>query len=422
MKIGWSLCYSRRVIRFQFHQARPCRRLRAATVIGLMLASALARADAGDPLNFFLGTTVRHEANLFRLPSGIDPQLVVGKSTKADQVSVVYVGARVDKSFSQQRFQLDVTSTDYRYQTFSQLNFDAQDYRALWMWRLTQRLGGNLSAERKQVQANFADYRNFSGNNTRTTENRRFDTDWWLHGSWHLTGGVSQYRQSNSQTFTADDSFRQRAVDAGVRYVAESGSSLTLLGRTTQGKYGERVLSAASLLDTGFTQSDTEVRMNWLLSGHSSISGRVTRLARTHEHFGERDFSGTAGRLDYIWTPTGKLQLKFSAARELTSYQEATNSYYVNNGLTFAPVWQISDKAALRVSLERSQRDYRGGGTALPLVARQDRVRSALVSFDWSPIRALSLSAMWQLDHRDSNNPNLGFEANAASIAAQLSF
>ena len=387
-----------------------------------MLATAIVRADAGDPVNFIVGTTLRQEDNLFRLPSDIDPLLLVGKPTKSDQVRVAYVGLKLDKSYSQQRFQLDATATDYRYQTFSQLNFNAHEYRGLWMWHLTQRLRGNVSVEQKQSQANFADNRNFSGNNTRTTENRRTDADWWLHGSWHLTGGVSQYRQRNSQTFTADDSFKQRSADVGVRYAAESGSSLTLLSRKARGEYADRVLNAASLLDTGFNQTDAEVQMTWLLSGESTLNGRLTHLERTHEHFAARDYRGTAGRLDYTWTPTGKLQLKLSAARDIQSYQEATNSYYVNKGVTFAPLWQIGSKTALRFSLERSQRDYLGGASAPSPVARLDHLRSAQLSLDWVPIRALSLSASLQHDHRDSGNPNLGFEANAANVAAQLSF
>lgn len=387
-----------------------------------MLVVGLVQADSGDPLNFVVGTTIWQEDNLFRLPPGTDPNVILGKPTRADKVCAAYVGITLDKSYSQQRFQLDATSIDYRYQTFSQLNFNARDYRALWMWHLTPRLRGNISVDQKTTQANFSDVRNYVGQNTRTTENRRFDADWWLHGSWHLMGGVSNYHQGNSQAFTAEGSVRQRAVDAGVRYVAGSGSSLALISRKTHGEYADRALNFASLLDTGFRQTDTEVQMNWLFSGKSSIQGRVTRLVRTHDHFAQRDYSGTAGRLDYTWATDGKLQLKFSAARDIASYQEASHSYYVNNGLTFAPVWQISDKTALRIKLERSQRDYLGGGTASPSVARQDHLRSARIIFDWSPLRALSLSASWQQDHRDSGNPNLGFDASAASIAAQLTF
>lgn len=416
------LCYSRAVTNFHVRRETPSWQLRTVAAIGLMLAAGLVRADAGDTLNFFAGATVRQEDNLFRLPSDIDPLLFVGKPTRSDQVRVTYFGAQLDKSYSQQQFHLDATSSNYRYQTFDKLNFEAFDYRASWKWHLTPRLSGNVSLDHKQTQTSFADNRNFGGNNTRTTENRRVDADWWLHGSWHLTGGVSQYQYRNTQAFTAEDSLRQRSADAGVRYVAESGSSLTLLTRKSRGEYKDRLLSAPSLLDTGYKQVDTELQMSWILSGKSTINGRLTHLERKHEHFVQRDFQGTAGRLDYTLTPTGKLQLKLSAARDIASWQTTTESYYVNKSLAFAPVWQISGKTALRLNLECSQRDFLGGAVVPPPVARQDRVRTAQLSLDWSPVRNLSLSASVQRDQRSSNNANLGYRANAVSIAAQLSF
>lgn len=387
-----------------------------------MLTVGLVRADAGDTLNFIAGGVVRNDDNLFRLPSNFDPQQVLGKPTKSDQVQVTYAGIRLDKSYSQQRVQVDATASHYRYQTFNQLNFDAFDYRALWMWHLTQRFSGNLSVDHKQTQSSFADTRNFAGSSTVTTENRRFDADWWLHGNWHLTGGVAQYSWRNSQTSRAEDSVRQRSADAGVRYVAASGSSLALLSRQARGTYDERQLNAPQLLDTGFTQAETELRMSWVLSGKSTLDGRVTRLERKHQHFVQRDFGGTAGRLDYTLTPTGKLQLKLSAARDIASYQEANHSYYVNDSLAFAPVWRISDKVALRLNLERSQRDFLGGATLASPVPRRDRVRSVQLSLDWSPMRFLLLTFSLQHDQRSSNDANFGYDANAASIAAQVSF
>jgi exopolysaccharide biosynthesis operon protein EpsL len=401
--------------------ALPRQLLTLAAILPL-LAPVLVRADAGDTLNFSVGATLRHEDNLFRLSENRDPLATLGKPTKADDIRVTYFGVQLDKSYSLQQFHLDAAVSDYRYQTFQSLNFQARDYSALWKWHLTQRFSGNLSLDRKQTQANFADYTNYAGNNTRTTENRRFDINARLDGSWYLTGGVAQSEYRITQAFTAEDSSRQRSVDAGVRYLAESGSSITLLSRQIRGEYPDRVLNPASLLDTDFRQTDTELRMEWIASGKSALKGRLTHLDRKHENFAERDFQGTAGRIDYIMTPTGKLQLKLSAARDIASWQDANSSYYVNDSIAFAPVWQISSKTDLRFNLERSQRDYMGGAiTALP-VARQDQVRTAQLSLDWAPARAIALTASVQRDQRSSNVANLDYKANAVSITAQFSF
>ncbi len=391
----------------------------------MLLVAGHAIADAGDTLNFIAGTTLRHEDNLFRLSSSLTPtqlQFLIGQPSKSEQVRVGYLGIQVDKAYSQQAFHLDATASTYRYQNFSRLNFDAFDYAGYWNWHLTQRLSGRLSADHKQTQASFANSTNYSGSNTVTNENRRFDADWWALGGWHLIGAAAQYKYSNSQINTAEDSFIQNSGEGGVRYVAASGSSLTVLGRHAKGEYPDRRLNAASLLDTGFRETDVELKMTWNLSGKSALNGRATRLERKHENFAQRDYKGTAGRLDYTLTPTGKVQFKLSAARDIASYQENAHSYYVNDSLAFAPVWQISAKTALRLKIEQSRRDYLGGAVVVPVLGRQDRTRTAQLSLDWSPLRAVLLTGSLQRDSRSSNLANLDFRANAASITAQISF
>ena len=389
-----------------------------------MLTVGLVRADAGDTLNFFVGASITHDDNLFRLPGDANPQLVLGKPTKSDQVHLTYVGMKLDKSYSQQRFQVDATANNQRYQTFNQLDFNALDYRALWMWHLTPRLSGNLSADSKQTQSNFADTRDFRArNSTVTSENRRFDADWWLHGSWHLTGGVAQFNYRDSQSLRVDDSYSQNSTDAGVRYVAESGSSLALLGRQTHGSYDQRQINLASLADNEYNQSDIELRMSWALSGKSALDGRITHLERSFPNVSQRDYSGTAGRLDYTLTPTGKFQMKLSAVRNIVSDQLLTSSYYVDNSIAFAPVWQISGKTALRLNLVSSQREFLGGAVVALPAARRDRTQTAQLGLDWSPIRAVSLSVNLLHDQRTSNYPNLyDYKATVSNIAAQISF
>ena len=273
-----------------------------------------------------------------------------------------------------------------------------------------------------QTQASFASSTNYGGNNTVTNENRRFDADWWALGGWHLVGAVAQYKYSNSQINTAQDSAIQDSAETGVRYVAASGSSFTMLARHAKGEYPDRRLSAAFLYDVGFRQTDAELQAAWLITGQSTLNGRLTRLDRKHENFAQRDYHDTAGRVDYTLTPTGKLQLKLSATRNIDSYQENAHSYYVNDSLAFAPVWQISAKTALRFNLEIARRDYLGGAVVPPAVGRQDRTRTAQLNLDWSPLRALVITGSLQRDTRSTNQANLDFEANAASITAQFSF
>ena len=57
-----------------------------------------------------------------------------------------------------------------------------------------------------------------------------------------------------------------------------------------------------------------------------------------------------------------------------------------------------------------------GGAVIPPASGRQDRTRGAQLSLDWSPLRAVLLSASLQRDSRSSNQANLDFKASAANI------
>ena len=227
------------------------------------------------------------------------------------------------------------------------------------------RWSGTLSAERKKNLIPFDDNRSFQ-RNVRTTDDYRFTLDGWMFGGWHLLLGAVQYEQENEQTFLAEDSFRARGGEAGIKYVAASGSSISVIRRSTQGDYLNSVVNPASFTDNAFNQDESEVQANWNLSGKSALNGRLGWVNRHHEHFAERDFSGLAGELAYAWKPTGKLRLDVLAKRNITSWQEPFASYRVDNSLSLKSTWQVSAKTAVRMQLERVESDFRGPVFAPP--------------------------------------------------------
>ena len=398
-------------------------------LLGMALGTA-ARADAEDPFNVLVGASLTHDDNLFRLASSTDPQLVLGQSSQSDWITTASLGLRIDKPWSLQRLQLDATATHYRYRNFSYLNFDGFDYRAAWLWELTPRLTGRLTADREESLNSYSDYRSsYTVRNTRTSENRHFDADWWLHGSWHVLGGVAEYQQRNGQLYAADSGYRLLSAEAGGKYVAESGSSVSLLGRNGRGDYLDRNVGPTSLYDNRFDQHEAEVRAIWLVSGKSTLDSRIAHVERKYEHLGNLDYSGTTGRLDYRWTPTGKLQVAVVAARDISSYQEYipgiyNSSYYVADSLSIAPIWAVGAKTSLRLKYDQSQRNFHGelspGSAATQ--QRTDKPRTLLLGLDWAPTRTLSLSGSLQWDRRSSSITGLDYNEASAAFTAQLVF
>ena len=418
---------------FQLHPRReflPIIRRRgfSAAVACALLAGFLAQpaaAQQGEPLPLklavILGGSVTWDANVFRLPGSVSPLTAVGTPNKDDRISTTYVGLRIDKSFAQQRFQLDVTETTYRYNNFTFLDFDALDYRGAWLWRLTPRLSGTLSTDHRQALAPFADFRGFQ-RNIADTDRRTFSLDGWLAGGWHLLLGLFDSETKYSQVFLPQTSSRSNGAEAGLRYIAASGSSVTATRRLSKGTTLNQPLDPVNLIDDGFRLQESELQSTWLVSAKSTLNGRLAWIERRHDHFGQRDFSGMAGNFDYTWTPTAKLRLAVSARREISAWWDLIASYSVSDTLSFTPTWQASTKTALRMRLDCTQRDFRGPVIANPGPLRGDTACSAGLGAEWTPLRYVTFSANLQRERRSSNYDAFEFDDTIAVVSASLMF
>lgn len=400
---------------------RLIRKAALGLVAGMLVQSAAAQEALPLKLAVVLGGSVVWDANLFRLPGSVDPLAAVGKPNKDDRITTTYVGLRIDKSFAQQRFQLDVTRTTTRYNSFTFLDFDALDYRGAWLWHLTPRVSGTLSTEHRQALVPFADFRAFQ-RNISDTDRRIFNLDGWLAGGWHLLLGVFDAETRYTQVFLPQTSSRVRGAEAGLKYIAASGSSVTATRRSTKGTTINQPLDPVNLIDDGFRIQESELHSTWLVSGKSALNGRLAWVERSHEHFAQRDFSGMAGNFDYTWTPTAKLRLAVSARRELSSWWDLISSYSVSDTLSFTPTWQASTKTAVRMRLDCTQRDYRGPVIANPGPLRDETVCSAGLGADWTPLRYVTFSANLQRDRRSSNYSAFDFQDTIAVVSASLMF
>lgn len=372
-----------------------------------------AGADEYDTLNFVLGGTVASDSNLFRRPDSLGPQ--------SEIISTGYVGLRVDKPYAQQRFQLSATETTARYEKFSYLNFDATSYRGAWLWHLTPRVSGTLSAERTEALAPF-DETLGAQRNVRTSDNRIFNLDALIFGGWHMLLGASWLKQASEQAFQFQPDFRSVRKELGIRYVARSGSSVTATGRSTDGEYLHSVFDPANSGIDGFREDEIEFGANWLSSGNSTVSGRLAWVKRRHDNFSQRDFSGLAGDLGYVWTPAGKLSFAFSAGQNIRPFQDLFSNYVVERALSFTPTWRIGERTAVRMRLEQVQSDFRGGTVARPGGTRSDTARTALIGADWLPLRSVTLGATLQHQRRSSNESLANYDATIASVSASLMF
>lgn len=400
----------------------PSFSLRLGAVLLSLALPTLAHADENDLVSVVFGAGVRTEDNMFRLSSANQNNLPNGTSA-SDRITTASAGLRFNKAYSLQQFQLDVTATRYTYDKNTALDFTGVDYRGAWLWRVTPHVTGTLTADRTQRSADYA-YFNTGGLGTRnkqTSENRGFTIDGELGARWHLVGGVHQSKSHNDFVFTPVGNYRLNSGEAGVRYVTPAENSVTVVARTARGEYSDRSLDPVALLDTGFDQHEAETRVIWHASAHSLFNARLGYLERKHDNFSRRDFSGTVGQLDYTWLPTAKTQVLFSVVRDLASYQEAANSYYVLDGFVISPSWQLSEKTTLRARLDLNRREFRGAISNVPTM-REDRNRLLSFGADWRATRNVLVTASVQRERRTSNLNGLDYSATVANLSAQIVF
>ena len=377
------------------------------------LALAALPAWGQEVLQFTAGTNLNWDDNVFRLADGADPQ--------SDRFSSSYVGVRFDKAYVQQRFLLDLRLTAYRYDRFSHLDFNATQYSAVWDWRLSNTLSGSLSADRSQSLVNYADFREPGQRNVRTAENRALNVDANLTHGWRITSALLQQESRNSVPFPQERGFRAAGGHLGPKYVAGSGSSISLVQRWLGGDYVERALDPATLTDDGFRRVETEALVSWIVSARSGLEARLAHIDYESNNFAQRDFSGAAGRVGWRWTPGARLTLGLSAGRDVFPSSDAF-AYHVENRFSVDASWEFAARTALKASAFRGDSEFRQPVLAIAGPPREERLTGWQLGADWRVHRNATLTASLNRQKRESNDPAFDFHGTTVTLGATLTY
>jgi len=388
----------------------------------VVISTAPALAQSGDTFTLNANFARQSDSNLFRLPSNVNTNALIGRPSAAEVITSSTIGFSVNKAYSLQRLELAANLVDNQYKNFSYLNFIARNYDAAWRWSLTPHLSGNLTTERKQTLNSFADFQGYTQSNQRTVTNTRFDAVYDLYKTWSLRAGVSQSNQINQRAVLANDDFESTVSDLGLRFAYASGSSLTYSVKNTDGTYINRTLPLNGLSNNSFNQVDHGVNLLWVISAKSQANLSAAQIRRTHPNNAQLDFSGLTTTVNVNWNLSGKSALTAGWAHELASYQTSNSSYTQTDRISIGPVWQISPKTSIRLRHEVAKLDYFGTPAGVLSAQRSDTTRETSLSFDWQPYKNLALNASLQNVSRAANAAGFDFDSRIALISARLTY
>jgi len=331
-----------------------------------------------------------------------------------------YVGLRLDKSYRQQRWFLDVTETAYRYAKFSFLDFNAFNYRGGWAWHLGPRVSGVLSAERAQALVNYGLFRDTSVRNVRTAERYLATGEAEMATRWHLLGGLVGERVKYSFAFPQQPSYRAAGGEAGLKYLTRVDRYVSFKVIGLDADYTDRALDPVALLDDGFRRREAQLAANWRLTAKTALEARVSRLAYRYPHFGERDFSGNTGMLAFRWGASAKLSFELGLARDMAPWIDNFTSYRVEERASAGAAWELAARTTLRASVGHMSADYRNPIVPLAGPARHDTGEVAELRAEWRALRNLVINAGWQRYRQDSTDAGSRFAGRIVTLGGSL--
>jgi exopolysaccharide biosynthesis operon protein EpsL len=392
-------------------------------VLTLILSrSNTASAQTEAPLKINASYGIQTDSNLFRLPTGANTIVLLGRPAADEQVTVSSVGLAYGKTYSLQRLELEMRVTNYGYQNFNSFSFTASNYNAAWRWSITPELTGNLTVSRRETQNSFADTAASLSGNVRTDTNTRIDGAYDIGGGWAAVGAIASTGQTNQLPVSFQSDFLSFSSDAGLRFTFKTGSTLTYRFKKTDGNLINRALQPAALLDDGYRQIENGITLGWTKPGIFASELGVTQMQRSHTNFAQRDFSGLNATANMAWNVTAKSSLSAAWVRELASYQTNEVNYSLTDRFSVSPIWQITQKAVARIRHEVSTIDYLGSPTGLSRIARNDVKRDTTLAMDWQVHSKVTLSAVLQNASRSSSVPGLDYESRIGSVSAQVSY
>ncbi|HEY8048384.1 MAG TPA: XrtB/PEP-CTERM-associated polysaccharide biosynthesis outer membrane protein EpsL [Ramlibacter sp.] len=366
---------------------------------------------ADEGLHFGARAGVEHDSNVLRTSSG----------QVSDTAWTAGVGLRYDKQFSLQHLHANIDWDTWRYNSHSELNFNTLNYDAGWDWSITPRFHGTVEADRHQYREVTTDPTGVNRIGRRTERNELAEAGFGVSGPFRVLAGVSHYKAESTEPGSWDGSPDITFAQAGVGYEASSGSTVNFRYKRGHGSYNDPTFASFVALDSDFRDTEEELTARWLLTGKTTLDGRIAHVQRRHSSAPQLDFSGMAGSAHANWNITAKTRLVGGYEHDISASGLPTGGHVDSDRFFISPVWQATYKTSFNLRWDHTRRQWKDvpGGTFS--AGREDTVQSLQAGVDWNALRTITVSG-YVRNERMSSTLNGGYHANVFGVAARANF
>lgn len=390
---------------------------------GPALAVAAPAVGAWEYVDLRASTSVRADSNVRRLPDGVTATAPDGSRARSDVISTYGVGASLDLPMSRQRLLLSYDITQSKHATFSNLDFDGEDGRAILYWEVGRLATGQAGVTRTRTQADLADTLG-GASNLRTSTRKFIDARYPFHANWQLNGGISSTESVNSDTLNRVSDSTTDGVNLELRYVGGAANFLGVRAAYSEASFPNPTVIGGVPIDNGYKQQSYTLVAGYTTGGASSLQMSIGQSRRRSNDSFRGTSTGFTGSLAFNWSPTGATNLSLTAAREFSPAENVTTSGSLSETLEFSAGWKPTATLTVQARVGNKRRNYTltSGLLAGVPVPRQDDTRTMGLSVSYAAHARLTLSISAQREQRDSSLPGLDYTADIVSAMAQLNF
>lgn len=363
-----------------------------------------------------------YDSNLFRLQNDQEARAVLRTSNTAESYLTLGAGMDANLKMSRQAIRAHVELNQTRFNTYGQLDNDGHDAYLKWAWKIGSRATGDISVADTLRQASYANVKQPVKNQIRTRRGGLNGAIQLTH-PWQVQFGMESVRTSNDAAAQLPQDATVDALNAGLQYRSDKGSTVALVSRRSEGRYPNQQLIGLVRVDNDYRQWDNGVAAVWKLSEKTSMSGKLNFTQRGYTDVPQRDFSGLTGLLSLGWNATGKTTLNASTYRDIdaiedTAIENTTASYALNQGVAVSADWKPTAKLTFSTRLSHDHIEYTGDpGFVLSTQAiREDRLTMAQVGLQYTVLRNTQVGLILRRGVRHSNETLESYRYGSALI------